>query len=69
MSVFKVVRCGRLEVHGDGQVPTIAATIDHSAGFPVKIDRNLWDISAPGMKDDLIKAEVALSLDLHFVRA
>jgi len=65
---------GNLEMHGKTMKVTFPATltmsetaVDGKAEF--KIDRNLWDISAPGMKNDLIKPEVALSLDLHFVRA
>jgi polyisoprenoid-binding protein YceI len=65
---------GNLEMHGETKKITFPATITISetevAGkAEFKIDRNLWGISYPGMKDDLIKAEVALMLDLHFKRA
>lgn len=65
---------GNLEMHGQTKKVTFPATItisetsvDGKAEF--KIDRNEWGISYAGMKDDLIKAEVALILDLHFKRA
>jgi polyisoprenoid-binding protein YceI len=65
---------GNLEMHGQTKKVTFPATItvsetsvDGKAEF--KIDRNDWGISYAGMKDDLIKAEVALILDLHFKRA
>jgi polyisoprenoid-binding protein YceI len=65
---------GNLEMHGETKKITFPATVTISESevhgkAEFKIDRNLWGISYEGMKDDLIKAEVALVLDLHFKRA
>jgi polyisoprenoid-binding protein YceI len=65
---------GNLEMHGQTKKVTFPATITITEGevtgkAEFKIDRNLWGISYAGMKDDLIKPEVALILDLRFKRA
>jgi polyisoprenoid-binding protein YceI len=65
---------GNLEMHGQTKKITFPATITVNESevhgkAEFKIDRNEWGISYAGMKDDLIKAEVALILDLHFKRA
>ena len=62
---------GNLEMHGKANKVTFPATVTISdTGVSSKaefsIDRNLWDISHPGKPDDLIKAEVALILELNF---
>ncbi|MFV8755244.1 YceI family protein [Nannocystaceae bacterium ST9] len=65
---------GNLEMKGVTKKITFPATVTISeaevhgkASF--KIERALWGITYEGMKDDAIKPEVALELDLHFPRA
>ena len=62
---------GALEFHGVSNEITFPATITvtdgaASAKAEFKIDRQLWGISYPGKKDDLIQDDVALRLDLSF---
>ncbi|MCX4243545.1 YceI family protein [Paraliomyxa miuraensis] len=64
---------GNLTLHGQTKSITFPAKVEvtdalakGSAEF--KIDRTLWGIVYPGMKDDLIKDEVLLQLNLSFPR-
>lgn len=64
---------GDLTLHGKTNTITFPAKVeitDASAtgNAEFKIDRKLWGIEYPGMKDDLIKDEVLLSLQLSFPR-
>lgn len=64
---------GNLEMKGQAKKVTFPATIKVSetevtGKAEFKIDRTLWGITYEGMKDNLIKNEVALSLDLVFTR-
>jgi polyisoprenoid-binding protein YceI len=65
---------GELTLHGQTKVVTFPAKVEvtdkeakGTAEF--KIDRTLWKIEYPGMKDDLIKNEVLLKLNLVYPRA
>lgn len=65
---------GELTLHGKTNVVTFPAKVEvtdaaakGTAEF--KIDRKLWGIAYAGMKDDLIKDEVLLKLNLVFPRA
>lgn len=65
---------GELTLHGQTKVVTFPAKVEvtdkeakGTAEF--KIDRKLWGIEYPGMKDDLIKDEVLLKLSLVYPKA
>lgn len=64
---------GDLTLHGRTNTITFPAKVEVSdaaatGNAEFKIDRKLWGIEYPGMKDDLIKDEVLLSLQLTFPR-
>jgi polyisoprenoid-binding protein YceI len=65
---------GELTLHGQTKVVTFPAKVEvtdkeakGTAEF--KIDRKLWGIAFAGMKDDLIKDEVLLKLNLVYPKA
>lgn len=65
---------GELTLHGKTNVVTFPAKVEVTAAAAkgtaeFKIDRKLWGIEYAGMKDDLIKDEVLLKLNLVFTRA
>lgn len=65
---------GNLEMKGQAKKVTFPATITISetevkGKAEFKIDRTLWGITYAGMADNLIKNEVALTLDLVLTRA
>lgn len=65
---------GELTMHGKTKVITFPAKVEVTATeakgtAEFKIDRTLWDITYPGMENDLIKNEVLLKLDLVYPRA
>jgi polyisoprenoid-binding protein YceI len=62
---------GNLELKGQAKKITFPATIEVKDGSvhgkaAFSIDRTLWGIVYEGKPDDLIKADVALELDLNF---
>lgn len=64
---------GDLTLHGKTNTITFPAKVEitdvsATGNAEFKIDRKLWGIEYPGMKDDLIKDEVLLSLQLSFPR-
>jgi polyisoprenoid-binding protein YceI len=65
---------GELTMHGKTKVVTFPAKVEVTAAeakgtAEFKIDRTLWDITYPGMENDLIKNEVLLKLNLVYPRA
>jgi polyisoprenoid-binding protein YceI len=62
---------GNLDFHGKSNEITFPATITLGDGTATAkaeftIDRHLWGVSYPGKKDDLIKDNVLIKLDLNF---